>query len=102
MTDKKWADIKRVMMRDHKVLDQELEEEEGGSIHKETLLVQGSKGVTKFTRFTRRQIYEDPMDWSNEKDWLLCGHNIVSRLDVERQDPETQEWESLDIKKIIK
>lgn len=102
MTDKKWQDIKKVMMRDFKVLDQNLEEEEGGSIQKEILIVQGKKGITKFVRFTRQQIHEDPMQLVSKKDWVLNGSAIVSHLEVFRQDPKTEDWTKLDASKVVK
>ena len=89
-------------MRDFEVLDQNLEEEEGGSIQKEILVVQGKKGVTKFVRFTRAQIHEDPMDLSNKTDWVLNGNAIVSHLEVYRQDSETESWTQLDAKEVVK
>jgi len=102
MTDKKWKQIKKVMMRDFEVVDQNLEEEDGGTLHKEILVVQGKKGLTKFTRHTRQSINEDPMDLSTDPDWSLNGYAIASFLEVHRQNPTSQDWEQLDVNKVVK
>lgn len=71
------------------------------AVMKEIIVVQGEKGKTRFERFTRVPVKEDPLDTSHPKDWLYSEIAVTSYVLGYRWNEETNTWDAFDVKDLF-
>ncbi|OGY79254.1 MAG: hypothetical protein A3B74_00155 [Candidatus Kerfeldbacteria bacterium RIFCSPHIGHO2_02_FULL_42_14] len=103
MHPKRWEKILEHIKSQYTVLEHHPPEPVEGTeaVLKESIVVQGQQGKTRFERFTRVPVKEDPLDTSHSADWIFSELAITSYVKGYRWNEKSGSWDEFNVKDIF-
>lgn len=71
------------------------------AVFKESIVIQGQQGKTRFERFSRVPVKEDVLDTAKPEDWIFSELAITSYIKGYRWSESDQTWNEFDVKELF-